>query len=133
MLVRVIALESVLVSVTVWGELTEPGAVLLKETEVGEKSTGPTTPLPLRPTCCEPLGASSITVTWLVRVPWAKGRNAIEMVQEPPAATVPDAMGQVVAVSEKSEPSGSTMPEMVSGTDWLLVRVVDLTLEVWPI
>jgi hypothetical protein len=97
MLAILTALDCVLVSVAVWTALVEPVLVDGKLSEVGEKITAPVPPVPVRLNVCGLLGASSTTLMLAVRVPVARGRNAIEMVQVPPAATVAGASGQLLA------------------------------------
>jgi hypothetical protein len=105
----------VFVRVTLCAALVVPTGVL-KETEVGEKSTVPTAPFPESPMVCGEPGASSVMVTVFDRAPDASGRNSAEIVHVPEAATVEGLNGQVVAEIMKSDPAGTEMLEIVSGT-----------------
>ena len=110
-----------------------PTATFVKFTDVGENRIGPTMPSPVKGTDCDEPGASSRIVTRFVLLPDASGRNWIETMQEAAAAKVAGNSGQVVIYSMKSEPDGTEMLEIVSGTDWLLVNVKDFAAEVCPI
>ena len=133
MLVSVIALESVFFNVTNCGALMLPTATFVKLRDVGENRIGPIMPRPVKGTDCDRPGASSRIVTPLVLLPDASGRNWSETVQEAAAAKVAGKSGQVVEFATKSEPSGTEMLEIVSGIDWLLVKVKDFGAEVCPI
>ena len=83
-------------------------------------------------TVCVWLGASSTIFIEFVRVPWARGLNCTEIVQEAPAATVDGLIGQVVLETMKSEPAGIEILEMVSEIAWVFVTVTDFTPDVCP-
>lgn len=129
---RVMSLLSVFVTVTFWDPLVVPTGTLLNETDVGENKSVPTVPVPDSRTVCVRLGASSTIFNEFVRVPWAKGRNCTEIVQEAPAATVDGLIGHVVLETMKSEPTGMEMLEIVSEIDWVFVTLTDFTPDVCP-
>lgn len=109
-----------------------PTGTLLNENDVGANKSVPTVPLPESATVCARLGASSTIFNEFVRVPWAKGRNCTEIVQEAPAATVDGLIGHVVLETMKSEPSGMEILDIASEVDWVFVTVTTFAADVCP-
>jgi hypothetical protein len=128
--VRPRAAEVSFVNVAVCDGLTVPAGTAAKVREVGENSPDPTTPVPVRGTDCGLLAASSVKITASLFAPVDCGRNATVTVQFPPAATLVGAVGHVVAVSWKSDPTA--IDEMFSATVWLLVNITVWVLDVPP-
>lgn len=92
------------VTVAVCEGLTVPAGTAANVSVVGENSRDPATPLAVSGTVCGLLAASSVKVAASLIDPVDSGRNAMETVHVPPAATLVGAVGQVVAVTSKSGP-----------------------------
>ena len=110
----------VLLSTTVWGALDVPTAWLEKVRDVGARETAGAAPVPVRPTVCGVLLASSLMVTVPVMLPGVVGEKVTVMVQLAPG---PRELPQLLVCAKLWETLIEEIvmmkpPELLSVTVW---------------